>query len=54
LALAELQTSPARVIQVLRRASAWLPDSAAVQLALVDTALDAGDARGRSSCCVRP
>jgi len=46
LALAELQTSPARVIQVLRRASAWLPDSAAVQLAVVDAALDAGDARG--------
>ncbi|MBW6455991.1 MAG: tetratricopeptide repeat protein, partial [Trueperaceae bacterium] len=46
LALAELQTTPARVIQVLRRASAWLPDSAALQLALVDAALDAGDARG--------
>lgn len=46
LALAELQTSPARVIQVLRRASDWLPDSAAIQLALVDAALDAGDARG--------
>ena len=46
LALASIQTSPTRVVQVLRRAAASLPDSPAVQGALVEAALDAGDPRG--------
>jgi len=46
LALAAQQTSTARAIQLLRRAAASLPDSLAVQAALMDTALAAGDPRG--------
>jgi tetratricopeptide (TPR) repeat protein len=46
LALATLQTTTARVVQVLRTASLSLPDSVNVQVALVGAALDAGDARG--------
>ena len=46
LALAAQQTSTARTIQLLRRAAASLPDSLAVQAALLETALAAGDPRG--------
>jgi tetratricopeptide (TPR) repeat protein len=46
LALASAQTSPTRVVQVLRRAGASLPDSPSVQGALIDAALEAGDPRG--------
>jgi tetratricopeptide (TPR) repeat protein len=46
LALASIQTSPTRTVQVLRRAATSLPDSPAVQGALMEAALDAGDPRG--------
>jgi tetratricopeptide (TPR) repeat protein len=49
LALATLQSSTARVVQVLRTASLSLPDSVNVQVALVGAALDANDARGAAS-----
>ena len=46
LTLAELQTTAARTVQVLRRASESLPDSLGVQAALLDAAVQAGDDRG--------
>jgi tetratricopeptide (TPR) repeat protein len=46
LALASIQTSPTRTVQVLRRAATALPDSPAVQGALIEAALEAGDPRG--------
>jgi tetratricopeptide (TPR) repeat protein len=49
LALSSLQTTPARVVQVLRTASLSLPDSVNVQVALLGAALDAGDPRGAAT-----
>jgi tetratricopeptide (TPR) repeat protein len=49
LALSSLQTTPARVVQVLRTASLALPDSVNVQAALIGAALDAGDPRGAAT-----
>jgi tetratricopeptide (TPR) repeat protein len=46
LALASLQTTPQRQLQVLRRGVDRLPDSATMQRALVETVLAAGDTRG--------
>ena len=46
LSLAALQTDPQRRLQVLRRAAERLPDSLAVQRALQETVLTAGDPRG--------
>jgi tetratricopeptide (TPR) repeat protein len=45
-ALAEAQTSAARAVAVLRRATASLPDSVAVQGALLDLVVATGDALG--------
>jgi tetratricopeptide (TPR) repeat protein len=46
LSLAELQTTPQRRLQTLRRAAERLPDSITTQGALLEAVLSSGDARG--------
>lgn len=48
-ALASLQTSTTRALQLLRRAAENLPDSVAIQQALIDIAVAADDPRGALS-----
>lgn len=53
LSLAGLQNSPTRIVQVLRTAATFLPDSVNIQVALMGAALDAGDPRGALSLLQR-